>query len=149
MINSRYRLLSETGESSGREVLHLLRHTIFQSYGVNLQSSLTRVISSASGFSPCPPVSVCSTITHHTRCVAFLESMEPVTSGLMPTYSDLRLMKPWICHESHPTSLNMLFHPHAHLSFSVPTSLKRMISGTGILTCFPSTTPLGLALGID
>ena len=30
-----------------------------------------------------------------------------------------------------------------------PSSLQRIRSGTGILTCFPSPTPLGLGLGTD
>ena len=33
------------------------------------------------------------------------------------------------------------------LAYRVPPSLN--ISGTGILTCCPSTTPFGLALGTD
>jgi hypothetical protein len=91
LINSRYRLLFEANLSSEREALYQNWHTIFQSYGVNLQSSLTRVISSALGFSPYPPVSVYGTITYYTHYVAFLESMEPVTSGPKPTYSNLGL----------------------------------------------------------
>ena len=39
------------------------------------------------------------------------------------------------------------FHSWLVLSFCVPTVL--FISGTGISTCFPSTTPFGLALGPD
>ena len=39
------------------------------------------------------------------------------------------------------------FHSRLVLSLCVPTVLLQ--SGTGISTCFPSTTPLGLALGPD
>ena len=37
----------------------------------------------------------------------------------------------------------------AELPFSVPARLNATLSGAGILTCFPSPTPLGLGLGID
>jgi hypothetical protein len=124
LINSRYRLLFEADLSSGRKARHQTRHTIFQSYGVNLQSSLTRVISSALGFSPFLPVSVYGTITYCTCYVAFLESMESMTSGHTPTYSNLRLYGGADLPTLHPTFLNRHFHQPDHLSFSVPTSLK-------------------------
>jgi hypothetical protein len=50
-------------------------HTFSRSYGVNLPSSLTRVLSSALGFSPCLPVSVCGTVTDPARYEDFLGSM--------------------------------------------------------------------------
>ena len=37
----------------------------------------------------------------------------------------------------------------AELSFSVPAYVNAILGGAGILTCFPSPTPLGLDLGID
>ena len=37
----------------------------------------------------------------------------------------------------------------AELSFSVPACFNAILGGAGILTCFPSPTPLGLDLGID
>jgi len=37
--------------------------TLSRSYGANLPSSFSRVLSSALGFSPCPPVSVCGTVS--------------------------------------------------------------------------------------
>ncbi len=43
------------------------RHTFSRSYGVNLPSSLTRVLSSALGYSPRLPVSVCGTVTRMAR----------------------------------------------------------------------------------
>ena len=49
--------------SSGREALHLSEHPLSRSYGANLPSSLTMVLSSALGYSPRPPVSVSSTDT--------------------------------------------------------------------------------------
>ena len=44
---------------------------------------------------------------------------------------------------------NHHFQPVARLSFCVTPSYERNRGGTGILTCFPSTTPFGLALGTD
>ncbi len=46
-----------------------------------------------------------------------------------------------------PTRLNRDFQHPASLAFSVPPSLQS--PSTGILTCFPSTTLLSLALGAD
>ena len=42
-------------------------------------------------------------------------------------------------------------HPNTRTAYpsASPHHLKRTFSGTGILTCFPSTTPFGLALGTD
>src|SRR6185436_2182962 len=47
LVNSRYPLLSATFNGSGSKSLHRRRHTFSRSYGVNLPSSLTRVVSSA------------------------------------------------------------------------------------------------------
>jgi hypothetical protein len=35
------------------------------------------------------------------------------------------------------------------LPFSVPAYVNATLGGAGILTCFPSPTPLGLGLGSD
>ena len=47
-----------------------------------------------------------------------------------------------------PTGLNTNQH-RARLPYSVPAHIYAVPSGAGILTCFPSPTPLGLGLGID
>ncbi len=44
--------------------LHPSDHPLSRSYGVILPSSLTGVLSSALGFSPCLPVSACGTVTY-------------------------------------------------------------------------------------
>ncbi len=44
-------------------------------------------------------------------------------------------------------SLNRLIHQAADLAFSVPAPLNT--AGTGILTCFPSTSRFRYALGAD
>src|SRR3970282_983918 len=64
LVNSRSHRLSETSRSSRSKSDHHERHTFSRSYGVKLQSSLTRVLSSALGFSPHPPVSVYGTVSY-------------------------------------------------------------------------------------
>ena len=75
LVNSRYPLVSATPSSSGSKSRHQLRHTFSRSYGVNLPSSLTRVLSSALAFSARLPVSVYGTVSHYPPYEAFLGSM--------------------------------------------------------------------------
>ena len=75
LVNSRYPLLSATPASSRSESDHQPGHTFSRSYGVNLPSSLTRVLSSALACSAHLPVSVCGTVTRRTPYEAFLGSM--------------------------------------------------------------------------
>ena len=46
-------------------------------------------------------------------------------------------------------SFRRTFHSPAPLPSCVPASYKRAAHGAGILTSFPSPTPLGLSLGTD
>ena len=75
LVNSRYPLLSATSGSSRSKSIHLQRHTFSRSYGVNLPSSLTRVVSSALVCSTHLPASVYGTVTRRTPYEAFLGSM--------------------------------------------------------------------------
>jgi hypothetical protein len=54
--------------------------TFSRSYGANLPSSFTRVLSSALEFSSCPPVSVCGTVNHGLKLRGF--SWKQSISGL-------------------------------------------------------------------
>src|SRR5215210_7888877 len=54
--------------------------TFSRSYGANLPSSFTRVLSSALEFSSCPPVSVCGTVAHGLKLRGF--SWKQSISGL-------------------------------------------------------------------
>lgn len=54
-----------------------------------------------------------------------------------------------ICLQSMPTTLNRDVQHPDDLPFCVPPSLKQCLTGTGILTCFPSATLFSLALGAD
>src|SRR5690606_39627896 len=85
---------------------HTRGRTFSRSYGAILPSSFTRVLSSALGFSPCPPVSVSGTVSYYLKLRGFswkqginhFGSVEPRhhASGL-----PLR-----ICLERLPTRLN-------------------------------------------
>ena len=59
-----------------------------------MQSSLTRVLSSALGFSPRPPESVCGTDTSQAPRGDFLGSMGSRTSGHTATSSPLEVDAP-------------------------------------------------------
>jgi hypothetical protein len=151
LVNSRYRHFSAALSGSVSKLLHLPGHTFSLSYGVILPSSLTRVLSSALGFSPYLPVSVFGTITWVSRLEDFLGSMGSVSlfrfrgsSSHLGIYIKSRIFLRLL-----PTCLNHLFHQMDDLPSCFPPSLKRYFGGTGILTCFPSPTPCGLGLGID
>ena len=122
-----------------------LWHPFSRSYGVILPSSLTMLLPPALGFSPHPPVSVYGTGTHKT-IAAFLDGWLTCFAtfiSLHVTASD--------CTADLPTVLLPRLYRYLHsrlmLSFRVPTVL--FMCGTGISTCYPSTTLLSLALGPD
>ena len=110
-----------------------------------MPSSLTTLLPPALGFSPHLPVSVCGTGLHET-IAAFLGSR--ATS--FATYFSLRVT-PSLYTAVLPTVQVLRLHRFVHsrlwLSFCVPTVL--FIQGTGISTCYPSTTSFDLALGPD
>ena len=62
LVNSRYPLVTATLFCSIRRDFTYKGHPFSRSYGANLPSSLTRVISSTLGFSPRLPVSVYGTV---------------------------------------------------------------------------------------
>ena len=80
LVNSRYPRFAATPESFPCEMVHLQGHALSQSYGINLQSSFTRVLSSALVFSTYLPVSVYGTDTETAPLAAFLGSMGPASS---------------------------------------------------------------------
>ena len=151
LVNSRSPHFTATTSSSACESPHQWWHTFSRSYGVNLPSSLTRVLSSALGYSPYLPVSVYGTVTIVSRYEAFPGSMGSTTlvehSSFVITpqcYTRTR-----ICLSPPSTRLNRDFQHPDGIPFCVPPSLKQYYNSTGILTCFPSTTLLSLALGAD
>ena len=121
------------------------RHPFSRSYRVILPSSLTMLLPPALGFSPHPPVSVYGTGTWQT-IAAFLgtDSTRFVTSSsLHITLLDYTADLPTVL----LLRLYRSFHSRLELCPCVPTVL--LPCGTGISTCYPSTTSFDLALGPD
>ena len=124
---------------------YLRRHSFSRSYGVILPSSLTRVLPLVLGFSPHPPVSVYGTGDRYT-IAAFLGSSLtsfPTLSSVHVTSSPHAAVFP----TAQILCLYQSFHSWLSLSTCVPTVLISV--GTGISTCYPSTTSFDLALGPD
>ena len=121
------------------------RQPFSRSYGFILPSSLTTLLPPALGFSPHPPVSVYGTGAVY-AIAAFLGSQLtcfPTNSSVHITSSDCMTDLPIIL----LPRLYRYFHSRLRLSVCVPTVL--IYSGTGISTCYPSTTAFALALGPD
>ena len=110
-----------------------------------MPSSLTMLLPSALGFSPHPPVSVCGTGTYKT-IAAFLDSQGP---GL-PYLCSVRVTSSDRAADL-PTALLPRLHRdiHSRIPFPVCVPTVLFICGTGISTCYPSTTSFDLALGPD
>ena len=149
MLNSRYRHLSATQTRFRGEPLHGSGPPFFRSYGSRLQSSLTRVLSSALGFSPRPPESVCGTGASLAPRGDFLGSMGSRTSGLTATSSPLGVMASPFYRMRPAYGLEPPRPSGGCATLLRPPSLQRQWGGTGILTCRPSPTPFGLGLGPD
>ena len=147
LVNSRSHLVTAAGLGSGGEPRHRHRRTFSRSYGTILPSSFTRVLSSALGFSPCPRVSVYSTVAYYLKLRGFswkhgIDHFAPhgnSSSRLGLDLPDLPERSAYTLKPGQPSPgwSNLLRPPIA------------VISGTGILTCFPSTTAFALALGAD
>ena len=115
-----------------------LWHPFSLSYGAFLPSSLTTLLPPACGFSPHLPVSVCGTGRNKT-IAAFLDSLARMLPyfSFSPRHSSVQYLTAW-------TGLSI---PGSSFASCVPTVL--FVTGTGISTCFPSTTSFDLALGPD
>ena len=71
LVNSRSGLVTATPFRSSRRAFTYQGRTFSRSYGTILPSSFTRVLSSALGFSPSPPVSVWGTVTLYLKLRGF------------------------------------------------------------------------------
>ena len=120
-------------------------HSFSRSYGVILPSSLTMLLPSALGFSPHPPVSVYGTGAIQT-IAAFLDAW----LTLFPTLNSVRITSS-DCLTDLPFRLLPRLHRSLHSRLFFPPCVPTVLlhDSTGISTCCPSTTPLGLALGPD
>ena len=150
LVNSRQSHFTAAHGSFGREGLHRQGHPLFRSYGASLPSSFARVISSTLGSSPRLPVSVLVRIPVGSIEV-FLGSLIRISWRTRRIVSPLRLgvVRPRICLRSPPTRLDQHDQRLADLSLLRHPELHRFPGSTGILTCLPSPTPLGLGLGSD
>ena len=148
LVNSRSHLVTCNPHQLRKQVHHQQRRTFSRSYGTNLPSSFTRVFSSALGFSP---THLCWFTVRFTCYLKLRGFSWKHGINHFPHYKTGRHrisdIKARIClsplptylnrDNQHPVSLSLLRHPIA------------VTQSTGILTCFPSTTPFGLALGAD
>jgi hypothetical protein len=148
LLNSRLGLFSAASSGTAYATPYA-RHPFSRSYGVILPSSLTRVLPSALGSSPRLPVSVCGTGTfslargfsrqcgcrHFGTIISLPITAQPSRSADLPTLQ--------------PHGLDVLFQSHACLALLRHPIAQTAKGGTGISTCCPSPTPLGLGLGPD
>ena len=153
LVNSRNPHFSAALASSGSKSHHRKGHTLFQSYGVNLPSSLARVLSRALVCSTCLPESVCGTVTEVAPREAFLGSMGSLSYWPQLATSSRLGVKRLRLPLSGPKASSYMLEPPSirwlSVPFSVPSRFNAILSGAGILTCFPSPTPFGLGLGAD
>ena len=153
LVNSRHPRFSATPRRSARKAPHDKGHTFSRSYGVNLPSSLTSVLSRALGYSPRPPESVCGTVGKGAPRAAFLGSMGSLSYQTEVCPHHLSALTPRLSLSGPMESAYWLEpgYPITRLSipFSVPARFNVYPTGAGILTCLPSPTPFGLGLGTD
>ena len=141
LVNSRHPLVSATFRCYGGQAPTSRngRHTFFRSYGVNLPSSLTTCFSQAPWYSlPCPPVSVCGTVSLDINAPLrklFLEAWDQSVLSrarkgrtcrhhLSAVTIVLRMWPTPTLQEYHPTGLDTTNPPPRHdLPFSVTPSI--------------------------
>ena len=104
------------------QVLNLTGHTFSRSYGINLPSSFSRVLSSALEFSSCPPVSVCGTVQSKLRLSGFSWKRGICYFLSIDNRHHISILKKRIFLLLLSTCLNHLIQPMASITFSVPTS---------------------------
>ena len=127
------------------------RHPLSRSYGVILPSSLTVNHSSILGYSPRLPVSDCGTVTSYPTHEAFLGSVRyPPFAGSCEPFGIGARLPGRICLPRTAYHLTSAQPPSdGELATASLLGIKRIRRGTGMLTRFPSATPLGLTLGTD
>ena len=147
LVNSRGHLVTATPSRSERKLITYRGYTFSRSYGAILPSSFTRVLSSALGYSPCPPVLVWGTVSTYLKLRGFswkqgINHFGPHGTSL----SHLRIAPPDL-----PKGTPYMLEP-GYPTPGWPNLLRPPIAisqGTGILTCYPSATHFCLALGAD
>ena len=122
-------------------------HPFSRSYGVNLPSSLTMVISHALVSSTCLPVSVCGTGSNQLTRGFSWQREKPLrfTSLIHSLSAELYVQR--ICLPDEPYTQTRTTNPvHGPTTLRHPIA-QTLATGQGIYTLCPSTTPFGLALG--
>ena len=131
------------------QVLHARERTFSRSYGTILPSSFTQVLSSASVFSTRSPVSVYSTVVFYLKLRSF--SWKSGINHFVDHKGQLVITSQSYDLPDLPKKSSYSLK-HGQPTPCWPSLLRHSIAvkaGTGILTCFPSTTPFSLALGAD
>jgi hypothetical protein len=124
------------------------RYPFSRTYEANLPSSLTTLLPLVLGFSPHPPVSVYGTGTI-TLNSSFSRQCGIISFGtFFPSPSGLQIIRRF-CLPDFLSPLDELYLQFASIILLRPHFSHTSNSSTGISTCYPSTTPLGLALGPD
>ena len=121
------------------------RRPFSRSYGAILPSSLTMLLPSAWGFSPCPPVSVSGTGAY-----GAIAAFPGMSSLCFPTFISVRVASPLLMTVFpviHFRCLHRFFLSRLTSCSCVPAVLT--INSTGISTCYPSATLFSLTLGPD
>ena len=111
-----------------------------------MPSSFSRVLSSALVYSTRPPVSVCGTVLSSYHLEAFLGSTSDdffSRGESMFRLEELRADLPTL------PLLSQTGISNTRIIFHTPSPHRILDNGLGILTLFPSTTLLSLALGAD
>ena len=146
LVNSRLCLVSAT-TSGSKCPSSPLWHPFSLGYGVNLQSSLTIVLPLTLAFSASPPVSVSGTgargllrsFSRQSSVNAFVAISDNSHSGLTYKQGDLPPRPGFALRPAIPSAGAPSFLRHS--------IVKQPLRGTGLATCCPSATPLGLTLG--
>ena len=122
LVNSRSHLVTATLSSLRSKSDHRKGHTFSRSYGAILPSSFTRVLSSALGFSPHPPVSVWGTVLHYLKLRGFTWKHGINYFAQKRARHRISVIVSRICLRDLPTCLNRHIQQPADLAFSVPPS---------------------------
>ena len=151
-------LFAATPTRSNRKGYHQPGHTFFRSYGANLPSSLTRVLSSALVYSTHLPVSDCGTVTRPAPRAAFLGSMGSVSvaSTVVSAPHHLSRLRPPVCptrgpkkalYRLKPTSISELTYPSPSPPASQRTRWCRNINLLAIAYALRPRLRIRLTLG--
>lgn len=145
LLNSRSHQFIATPSPFWRRPVKLPGRTLSRSYGTNLPSSFSRVLSSALEYSSRPPVSVCGTVIVRLKLRGFswnhFQLLRSRRSSRHTLESCARICLSAFFNAATGTS-------NTRTTFRDPSPIASN-NGAGILTCFPSATHFCLALGAD